>query len=37
MHGQQKLFEMGVGGVGGFFASLGVPAPQLAAIAVSLL
>jgi putative oxidoreductase len=37
MHGQQKLFEMGVGGVAGFFASLGVPAPQLAAIVVSLL
>ena len=37
MHGQQKLFEMGVGGVGGFFASLGVPAPQLAAVVVSLL
>ena len=37
MHGQQKLFEMGVGGVSGFFASLGVPAPQLAAVVVSLL
>jgi putative oxidoreductase len=37
MHGQQKLFEMGVGGVGGFFASLGVPAPQLAAVLVSVL
>ena len=37
MHGQQKLFEMGVGGVGGFFASLGVPAPQLLAVVVSLL
>ena len=37
MHGQQRLFEMGVGGVGGFFASLGVPAPQLAAVVVSLL
>ena len=37
MHGQQKLFEMGVGGVGGFFASLGVPAPQLAAVVVSVL
>jgi putative oxidoreductase len=37
MHGQQKLFEMGVGGVGGIFASLGVPAPQLAAVVVSLL
>jgi putative oxidoreductase len=37
MHGQQKLFEMGVGGVSGFLASLGVPAPQLAAVVVSLL
>ena len=37
MHGQQKLFEMGVGGVGGFFASLGVPAPQLAAVVVGVL
>ena len=37
MHGQQKLFEMGVGGVSGFFASLGVPAPQLTAVVVSLL
>jgi putative oxidoreductase len=36
MHGQQKLFQMGVGGVGGLFASLGVPAPELAAVAVSL-
>ena len=35
MHGQQKLFEMGVGGVGGFFASLNVPAPQLVAVVVS--
>jgi putative oxidoreductase len=37
MHGQQKLFETGIDGVGGFFSSLGVPAPQLAAIVVSLL
>jgi putative oxidoreductase len=37
MHGQQKLLEMGVGGVAGFFASLGVPAPQVAAVVVSLL
>ena len=36
MHGQQKLFQMGLGGVGGMFASLGVPAPELAAVAVSL-
>src|SRR3954465_4333872 len=37
MHGQQKLFEMGVGGGSGFFVSLGVPAPQVAAVVVSLL
>jgi putative oxidoreductase len=36
MHGQQKLFEMGIGGVTGFFGSLGIPAPQLAAVVVSL-
>ena len=36
MHGQQKLFQMGVGGVGGFFASLGIPAPELAAVVVSI-
>ncbi len=36
MHGQQKLFQMGIAGVGGFFASLGIPAPELAAVAVSL-
>ena len=36
MHGQQKLFQMGVGGVGGFFASLGIPAPELAVVVVSL-
>ena len=36
MHGQQKLFQMGVGGIGGFFASLGIPAPELAAVVVSI-
>lgn len=36
MHGQQKLFQMGIGGVGGFFGSLGIPAPELAAVVVSL-
>jgi putative oxidoreductase len=36
MHGQQKLFQMGIGGVSGFFASLGIPAPEVAAVAVSL-
>ena len=33
MHGQQKLFQTGVGG---FFGSLGIPAPELAAVVVSL-
>lgn len=37
VHGYQKVFEMGLGGVGGFFGSLGVPAPQLAAVLVSFL
>lgn len=36
MHGQQKLFEMGIGGVTGFFGSLGIPAPGLFAVIVSL-
>jgi putative oxidoreductase len=36
MHGYQKMFQMGVGGVGGFFGSLGIPAPELAALVVSL-
>lgn len=36
MHGQQKLFQMGVGNVAGFFGSLGIPAPDLAAWIVSL-
>ncbi len=37
MHGQQKLFQMGIVGVGDFFASLGIPAPELAAVVVSLI
>jgi len=37
MHGQQMLFEMGIGGVEGFFGSLGIPAPALAAVVVSVL
>ena len=40
MHGWQKLFEMGHGGVSGFFTSLNIPAPEVAAaivIAVELL
>lgn len=36
MHGAQKLFQMGVPGVSGFFASLGIPAPEMAAVVVSL-
>src|SRR3954451_6531261 len=36
MHGQQKLFQMGITGVSGFFASLGIPAPEAAAVVVSL-
>ncbi|MBA3416758.1 MAG: DoxX family protein [Chloroflexia bacterium] len=37
MHGYQKLFQQGVDGVGGFFGSLGVPAPGFFALVVSLL
>lgn len=36
MHGQEKFFEMGVGNVEGWFGSLGIPAPALAALVVSL-
>ncbi|MFN8591564.1 MAG: DoxX family protein [Thermomicrobiales bacterium] len=36
MHGYQKLFQMGVGNVAGFFGSIGLPAPELAAWVVSL-
>src|SRR4051794_24348472 len=36
MHGLQKLFQMGIPGVTGFFASLGIPAPEVAAVVVSL-
>ncbi len=35
--GSRSSSRWGVGGVSGFFASLGVPAPQLAAVVVSLL
>jgi putative oxidoreductase len=37
MHGWQKLTMMGIGGVGGFFGSLGIPAPEVAALAVTIL
>ncbi len=35
LHGWQKLTGMGVDGVGGFFGSLGVPAPALLALVVT--
>lgn len=34
VHGGQKLFLMGIGGTAGFFGSLGVPLPQIAALLV---
>lgn len=37
MHGWQKLTVMGFGGVGGFFGMLGIPFPEVAAIAITLL
>lgn len=37
MHGYQKVFGMGVGGVTGFFTSLGIPMPGVAALFVSYL
>ena len=37
MHGWQKLFEMGIPGVAGFFGQLGIPVPALAATLVSFL
>src|SRR5215211_8619069 len=36
VHGLQKLLVMGFGGVAGFFGSLGVPAPGLFAVIVTL-
>lgn len=36
-HGGQKLFMMGFEGVAGFFGSLGIPLPMMAAIVVTLL
>ena len=35
MHGWQKLFTMGISGVGGFFGSLGIPAASLMAVVVT--
>ena len=37
MHGWQKLFEMGIPGVSGFFGMVGIPAPMLAAILITAL
>ena len=37
MHGWQKVFEMGLPGVAGFFGQLGVPAPTMAATVVAFL
>ena len=37
MHGWQKVFTIGMSGVGGFFGSLGIPAAGFFAIVVSLL
>jgi putative oxidoreductase len=36
VHGSQKLFLMGFGGVAGFLGALGVPAPGLFAVIVTL-
>jgi putative oxidoreductase len=36
MHGQQKLFEFGLGGVTGMMTGLGVPAPGFMALVVTL-
>lgn len=35
MHGYQKFFQMGMDGVSGFFASLGIPLASVAAPAVA--
>jgi putative oxidoreductase len=36
MHGYQKLFQMGIHGVTGFFGHLGIPLPAVAAVIVTL-
>jgi len=36
VHGSQKLFVLGFGNVAGFMAKIGIPAPMLAAIVVTL-
>jgi len=36
-HGVQKLFLMGLAGVGGFFARLGLPVPMVTAVVVTAL
>jgi putative oxidoreductase len=35
VHGMQKIFMIGIPGVGGFFTQLGIPAPELMAIVVT--
>jgi putative oxidoreductase len=36
MHGSQKLFQSGLAGVGNGFAAMGIPAPQVSAVVVTL-